>query len=244
MQRGAQKAPSLSVAFEAAENISTNMSPPIRRWATSLPSACRGATSCRVCWRSCRQHSPFADGPPAPERAHAEITNTTPAFNFKEVAAGADDKHYLAGRLRCGRSHSLGRSRAAGSSRLRPAPSHAGRPGPNSSATTTTISPTSPSPALPIPPSTASCASTIEYTNEELMFPGLGRQDARAAATAPFAKMTQAIAEVEMMAHGGSVLEIEADARQMGGAANSNYARRITAGTELRISGPPPVTLG
>ena len=49
------------------------------------------------------------------------------------------------------------------------------------------------------------------------MFPGLGRQDARRGGPAPFAKMTQAIAEIEMMAHGGSVLEIKRTQRQMGG---------------------------
>ena len=43
-----------------------------------------------------------------------------------------------------------------------------------------------------------------EYTNEEIMFPGMeGRQDKQG-----FSKLTRELAAVEMMAHGGSVLEI------------------------------------
>src|SRR5262245_5624727 len=32
----------------------------------------------------------------AAERARAQGANTTPSFNFKEVAAGSDEKHYVA----------------------------------------------------------------------------------------------------------------------------------------------------
>jgi len=42
-----------------------------------------------------------------------------------------------------------------------------------------------------------------EYTNEEVMFPGLGRQD-----RAQFSGMTPALIDIEMAAHGGSVVEI------------------------------------
>ncbi|UWQ51173.1 PhoX family phosphatase [Leisingera caerulea] len=46
-----------------------------------------------------------------------------------------------------------------------------------------------------------------EYTNEEVMFPGLGRQD-----KAEFAGMTRALADIEMAAHGGSIVEIARNA--------------------------------
>ena len=46
-----------------------------------------------------------------------------------------------------------------------------------------------------------------EYTNEEVMFPGLGRQD-----KAEFAGMTRALADIEMAAHGGTVVEIARNA--------------------------------
>ncbi|MGI9436032.1 MAG: PhoX family protein [Geminicoccaceae bacterium] len=73
-----------------------------------------------------------------------------------------------------------------------------------------------------------------EYTNEEIMFPGMGgRQD-----KAGFSKLTKELADVEMMAHGGSVLEI----RKVDGAwqvvGDSDFNRRITAMTEMELAGP------
>ncbi|MGL4396353.1 MAG: PhoX family protein, partial [Hyphomicrobium sp.] len=73
-----------------------------------------------------------------------------------------------------------------------------------------------------------------EYTSEELMFPGVGRQDK----AARFAAMTADLVAIEMAAHGGSVIEV----RRVDGAwrvvAESRYARRITADTSMRLSGP------
>jgi secreted PhoX family phosphatase len=73
-----------------------------------------------------------------------------------------------------------------------------------------------------------------EYTNEEVMFPGIGRQDKDG-----FPDMTDTLVRTEMAAHGGSVIEIErgADGKwrvDPSGALN----RRITAFTPMRISGP------
>ncbi|WP_163291682.1 alkaline phosphatase PhoX, partial [Enterobacter roggenkampii] len=47
-----------------------------------------------------------------------------------------------------------------------------------------------------------------EYTSEELMFPGVGRQDTKSAS---FAKMTPELVAIEAAAHGGSVIEIRRD---------------------------------
>lgn len=79
-----------------------------------------------------------------------------------------------------------------------------------------------------------------EYTNEELMFPGIGVQDARIArqGLTPFAKMTRELVEIEMMAHGGSVIEVRNENGKWAVVANSRYARRITAETEMEITGP------
>ncbi|NWG23048.1 MAG: PhoX family phosphatase [Pseudorhodoplanes sp.] len=74
-----------------------------------------------------------------------------------------------------------------------------------------------------------------EYTNEELMFPGLGRQDTK---TAAFGKMTREIADIEMAAHGGSVLEVRRDNGKWSVVPNSQFARRIDASTPMRIGGP------
>ena len=74
-----------------------------------------------------------------------------------------------------------------------------------------------------------------EYTNEELMFRGLGRQD-----RAQFKDMTPEIARIEMAAHGGSVVEIahSGDGRWRP-VLSSPFNRRITASTTpMRIGGP------
>lgn len=73
-----------------------------------------------------------------------------------------------------------------------------------------------------------------EYTIEELMFPGIGRQDK----DANFAATMPNLVEIEMMAHGGSVIEIKREAGKWRVVPDSKYARRITAKTEMRISGP------
>jgi secreted PhoX family phosphatase len=73
-----------------------------------------------------------------------------------------------------------------------------------------------------------------EYTNEEVMFPGLGRQD-----RADFEGMTQEIVDVEMAAHGGSIFEIARDGDGVWAVVlDSPYNRRIHPGTEMRIDGP------
>lgn len=74
-----------------------------------------------------------------------------------------------------------------------------------------------------------------EFTNEELMFPGIGRQDLRSVA---FAKMTPELAAIEMAAHGGSVIEVRRDGGKWSVVPNSKYARRIDASTPMQITGP------
>ncbi|MFN0217747.1 MAG: PhoX family protein [Hyphomicrobium sp.] len=73
-----------------------------------------------------------------------------------------------------------------------------------------------------------------EYTSAEMMFPGLGGLEKEAR----FAAMTPERVDVEMMAHGGSVIEIERVDGRWRVVPQSRYARRITAETEMRISGP------
>ncbi len=74
-----------------------------------------------------------------------------------------------------------------------------------------------------------------EFTNEELMFPGIGRQDLRSVA---FAKMTPELAAIEMAAHGGAVIEVRRDGGKWSVVPNSKYARRIDASTPMQITGP------
>lgn len=76
-----------------------------------------------------------------------------------------------------------------------------------------------------------------EYTSTELLFSGLKTpQEARGADPA---KISKAMAEIEMAAHGGSVIEIQRGADgKWSTIANSRYARRITANTPMEITGP------
>ena len=74
-----------------------------------------------------------------------------------------------------------------------------------------------------------------EYTNGELMFPGLAPRSDK---NADFSAVTREIVDAEMMAHGGAVLEIRREAGKWHVVPNSKYARRITAETEMAISGP------
>jgi len=69
-----------------------------------------------------------------------------------------------------------------------------------------------------------------EYTNKELMFRGIGLKD--------FDKMTREHVDVEMAAHGGSVVEIERRDGTWAPVLTSRYNRRITAETPIEISGP------
>ena len=73
-----------------------------------------------------------------------------------------------------------------------------------------------------------------EYTNEELMFPGLGRQDGKTA----FAGMSKDLVDIEMAAHGGSVIEVRRVDGRWQVVPDSRYARRITATTPMEITGP------
>ena len=74
-----------------------------------------------------------------------------------------------------------------------------------------------------------------EYTNEEVMFPGLGRQDRDG-----FAGMTKELVDIEMAAHGGTVVEIAQGADgKWALVRDSGYNRRITPlNTEMTIDGP------
>ena len=73
-----------------------------------------------------------------------------------------------------------------------------------------------------------------EYTNEEVMFPEIGRQD-----RSGFEQMTEELVNIEMAAHGGAVFEIVKGADGKWSVNRNNPAnRRITANTPILIDGP------
>lgn len=73
-----------------------------------------------------------------------------------------------------------------------------------------------------------------EYTCEELMFPAVPQQDQ----ALRFRDMTREHVAVEMAAHGGSVIEIARENGKWRVVPGSRFARRITAHTPMRFSGP------
>lgn len=75
-----------------------------------------------------------------------------------------------------------------------------------------------------------------EYTNAELMFPGLVGPDGEL----DVASMSQALCEIEMAAHGGAIVEIKRDAEgKWQVVPDSQYGRRLTMrSTEMSFGGP------
>jgi len=72
-----------------------------------------------------------------------------------------------------------------------------------------------------------------EYTAEEVMFPGVGEQDS------DFSSLTIDQVDIELAAHGASILEIRKEGGKWSVVAESQYARRITGGTTyMKLSGP------
>ncbi|HUW74975.1 MAG TPA: PhoX family phosphatase [Methyloceanibacter sp.] len=73
-----------------------------------------------------------------------------------------------------------------------------------------------------------------EYTNEELMFPSVTkRQD-----TSGFEQMTETLVEIEMAAHGVTIVEVQKEGEDWQVVLNSPYNRRITPDTPMTADGP------
>ncbi len=165
-------------------------------------------------------------------KANAQGANTTPSFNFREVAAGSDERHHVAEGYDADVLISWGDKVLPGAPAFDPKTQtlakQAGQFGYNNDYLG----------YIPIDGSRRGLlVVNHEYTNEELMFPSLsGRQDLR---TVRFKEMTRDLVDIEMMAHGGSVLEV---ARGTNGkwsvVDGSRFARRITAETPMEITGP------
>ena len=104
---------------------------------------------------------------------------------------------------------------------------------------------TVPHPDAPDDPNRLILVNHHEYTNEELMFPGIGIQDEPAIdaegkeLTPAFAGMTEELVNIEKAAHGGSIIEIRrGNDGKWSVVRDSRFNRRITAETPMRVSGP------
>jgi secreted PhoX family phosphatase len=86
---------------------------------------------------------------------------------------------------------------------------------------------------VPLGPDRALLCVNHEFTTPEMMFPNLPPQP-----RVRFRDMTREQVAVEMMAHGASIIEIRKSDGKWSIVRDSRYARRITAETPMRLSGP------
>lgn len=75
-----------------------------------------------------------------------------------------------------------------------------------------------------------------EYTIDDLMVPAAQRPTPTD--SDPYVGLTADLVGIEMMAHGGSVIEVKREGGTWSVVSPSQFARRITAETEVRLSGP------
>ena len=231
------KAQTRSIAFEEAENTATNASAgltmgdiiatrfsrrDLMQGILAVPAIAATASTLALI---------------AAEQADAQGANNTPSFNFKEVTAGVDDKHYIAEGYDADILIRWGDPVLPGAPAFDPTKQSKDTQSKQFGYNNDYLG-YIPMPGAANPSEHGLLCVNHEYTNEELMFPGLGRQDDRRGGTTPFAKMAKEIAEVEQMGHGGSVLEVKKNNGKWAVVAGSKFARRITADTEMRISGP------
>jgi uncharacterized protein len=158
--------------------------------------------------------------------------NTTPSFNFKEIAAGSDENHHVAEGYDADVLIRWGDPVLPGAAEFDPQAQTAEKQAKQFGYNNDYLG------YIPLNGSNEHGLLVVnhEYTNEELMFPSLpGRQDLR---NVRFANMSKELADIEIMAHGGSVLEIRKTNGKWAVVRDSRYARRITGETDMAISGP------
>jgi secreted PhoX family phosphatase len=163
-------------------------------------------------------------------RAEAQAA-TTPSFSFKEIAAGSDENHHIAEGYEADVLLRWGDPIFADAPEFDPLAQSADKQKRQFGYNNDFVG------FIPLDATGDSGLLVVnhEYTNEELMFPGVGVQDTK---DANFAKMTKDLVDVEMAAHGGTVVEIKRVSGKWQVVKASKYNRRITADTEMVVSGP------
>lgn len=176
--------------------------------------------------------SPLALMAAGEARAASEAgTNAASAFNFAELSAGSDATHHVAGGYDAKILIRWGDTVLSGAPIFDP------------------MKPSAQAQALQfgynndfigyIPLEGRSdhglLAVNHEYTNDELMYPGIAEGKPRIEAVRG---ISHALVRASMQAHGGSIIEIKREGGTWAIVENSKYARRITAETEMVFSGP------
>jgi secreted PhoX family phosphatase len=167
----------------------------------------------------------------AAQQAHAEGAR----FPFREVAAGVDEKHHVADGYDADVLIRWGDKVLPGAPAFDPLKQTAAAQKQQFGYNNDYLG-YIPMPGAANPSHHGLLVVNLEYTNEELMFPGIGIDQMVKAES--FAKMTKELVEIEKAAHGGAVIEIKRENGKWGVVADSKYARRIDADTAMEITGP------
>ena len=168
---------------------------------------------------------------PAALLAAATDTGATPNFDFPELAAGYDEKHHVA------EGYDADILIRWGDPVLGDAPAFAsGKPDPQAQQRQFGYNNDFLG-YLPLDKSSEHGLLVVnhEYVDPEIMYEGV---PADAGAQAAWDAITREQVDAEIMAHGGSVLEVRKQDGKWSVVPGSRYARRITGETEMRISGP------
>ena len=163
--------------------------------------------------------------------ACSEDTSSTTRFNFSEVSAGANERHYVADGyladvlIRWG--DKVERDAPEFDVKTQTADAQAKQFGYNNDFIG----------FVPLGGSSNHGLLVVNHegTNEELMFPGI---NPAANKQKRFSEMSEERVAIEMMAHGGSVIEVKREGAGWKVIDDSIFARRITAVTEMEITGP------
>jgi len=158
---------------------------------------------------------------------------TKSSFNFKEIAAGSDSTHHVAEEYDADILIRWGDPLVKGAPEFDPAKQTAAAQEQQFGYNNDFLG-YFPMPDSDDPGSHGLLVVNHEYTNEELMFPGIGDPQQKKG----FSKLTKELAAVEMAAHGGAVIEIRKQGGKWQVVKDSKYGRRITASTPMEIAGP------
>jgi secreted PhoX family phosphatase len=162
--------------------------------------------------------------------AAASTSSSTPSFNFSELAVGPSERHHVADGYDADILIRWGDPMFADSPPFTPAAQTATAQNRQFGYNCDYLG------YIPIDGRSDHgllCANH-EYVSQELMMPGVAAQG-----RAKFlAGATKEIVDTQMAAHGGSVIEVKRTNGKWAVVPGSKYARRITAETPIRFSGP------
>jgi secreted PhoX family phosphatase len=169
-------------------------------------------------------------GPAALAARKAKAENAADRFDFAEIEAGIDETHHLAPGYRAQVLLRWGDPLFADAPAFNPSAQSAAAQRKQFGYNNDYIA------FFPLDDSGSRGLLCVnhEYTNEEVMFPGIDeRQD-----VSGFEKMTAELVEIEMAAHGVSIVEIKRDGDEWHVVHDSSYNRRITPDTPSTADGP------